>query len=172
MTGLSNQQRDLAGKRLELLREVLPGLRRLAILVNVGNSAAVAEMGEVQAAAGTLGLAVAMLEIRRAGDIAPAFEAHKGHADALYVQTDLLTIANRIAINTWALGARLPTMHGAREYVEAAGLMSYGPNFPDLFRRAADFVDKILRGLKFTDEHHVGTSDALLPTRSLRLARS
>jgi len=151
ITGLSNQQRDLAGKRLELLREVLPGLRRLAILVNVGNSAAVAEMGEVQAAAGTLGLAVATLEIRRAGDIAPAFEAHKGHADALYVQGDLLTIANRIAINTWALGARLPTTYAFREDVEAGGLMSYGTSLPDLYRRAADCVDKILRGAKPAD---------------------
>jgi ABC-type uncharacterized transport system substrate-binding protein len=151
ITGLSNQQRDLAGKRLELLREVLPGLRRLAILVNVGNSAAVAETGEVRVAAGTLGLPVATLEIRRAGDIAPAFEAHKGHADALYVVGDLLTIANRTAINTWALGARLPTIYAFREDVEAGALMSYGTSLPDLYRRAADYVDKILRGAKPAD---------------------
>jgi putative tryptophan/tyrosine transport system substrate-binding protein len=151
MTGLSNQAIDLVGKRLELLREVVPGLRRLAILVNVDNSAAVAEMVEVQAVAGTLGLAVATLEIRRAGDIAPAFEAHKGHADALYVQGDLLTIANRIAINTWALGVRLPTTYAFREDVEAGGLMSYGASLPDLYRRAADYVDKILRGAKPAD---------------------
>ena len=105
-------------------------------------------MGEVQAAARTLGLEVAALEIRRAEDIAPAFEALKGRADALYVVGDPLVITNRIRINTLALAARLPTMYNIREYVEAGGLMSYGPNFPDLFRRAADFVDKILRGAK------------------------
>ena len=151
VTGLSVQQTDLAGKRLELLREVVPGLRRLAIMANVGYPDAVLEMGEVQAAARTLGLEVVTLEIRRAEDIAPAFEALKGRADALYVCTDALVNTNRIRINTLALGARLPTMHGIREYVEAGGLMSYGANFPDLFRRAADYVDKILRGAKPAD---------------------
>ena len=138
VTGLSIQSTDLAGKRLELLREVVPGLRRLAIMANVGYPAAVLEMGEVQAAARTLGLDVATPEIRRAEDIAPAFEALKGRADALYVAADPLVTTNRVRINTLALGARLPTMHGFREYVEAGGLMSYGPNFPDLFRRAGD----------------------------------
>ena len=91
------------------------------------------------------------VEIRRAQDIAPAFEALKGRADALYVCIDPLMNTNRIRINTLALGARLPTMYGLREYVEAGGLMSYGPNFPDLYRRAADYVDKILRGAKPAD---------------------
>jgi putative tryptophan/tyrosine transport system substrate-binding protein len=151
ITGLSLQARDIAGKRVELLREVVPGVRRLAILVNVGNAAAVKEMDEVQAAAGTFGLAVVTLEIRRAEDIASAFEGLKGRADALYVQGDLLTSANRIAINTWALGARLPTTHGFREDVEAGGLMSYSASVADLCRRAADYVDKILRGAKPAD---------------------
>jgi putative ABC transport system substrate-binding protein len=108
----------------------------------------VLELGEVQAAARTLGLEVHTLEIRRGQDIGPAFEALKGHADALYVCIDGLVNTNRIRINTSALGARLPTMHGARDYVEAGGLMSYGPNYPDLFRRSADYVDKILHGAK------------------------
>ena len=151
VTGLSNQSADIAGKRLELLREVVPSLRRLAIMANIGSPIGVLEMGEVQAAAGTLGLEVATLEIRRAEDIAPAIEALKGRADALYVVTDPLMNTNRIRINTLALGARLPTMHGLREYVEAGGLMSYGANFPDLYRRAADYVDKILRGAKPAD---------------------
>jgi len=151
ITGLSLQASDIAGKRVELLREVVPGVRRLAILVNVGNAAAVEEMGEVQAAAGTLGLAVVTLEIRRAADIAPAFEGLKGRADALYVQGDLLTSANRIAINTSALGARLPTTHAFREDVEAGGLMSHGASLADLCRRAADYVDKILHGAKPAD---------------------
>jgi len=147
-TGLSSLVADLAGKRLELLREVVPGLRRLAIMGNVGNPLTVLELGEAQAAAGALGLEVHTLEIRRAQDIAPAFEALKGRADALYVCIDALANANRIRINTSALGARLPTMHGSRDYAEAGGLMSYGPNYPDLFRRAADYVDKILHGAK------------------------
>jgi putative ABC transport system substrate-binding protein len=148
VTGLSQQQIDLAGKRLELLREVVPGLRTLAIMANVGYPAAVLEMGEVQAAARTLGFEAAGVEIRRTEDIAPAVEALKGRAEALYVVAEPLAGTNRVRINTMALGARLPTMHGNREYVEAGGLMSYGPNFPDLFRRAADLVDKILRGAK------------------------
>jgi putative ABC transport system substrate-binding protein len=148
ITGLSNQTRELAGKRLELLPEVVPGLHRLAILVNVGNPAAVLEMGEAQAAARTLGLEVAVVEIRRAEDIGPAFEALKGRADALYVCGDALVVSNRMRINTFALSARLPTVHFSRDLVEAGGLMSYGTNAPDLFRRAADYVDKILRGAK------------------------
>jgi putative tryptophan/tyrosine transport system substrate-binding protein len=152
ITGLSNQAPDLAGKKVELLREVLPSLRRLAIMANVDYHFAMLEMGEIQAAAGTLGIDVADFKIRRAEDIAPAFEkALKGRADALYVVGDALTATNRVRINTLALAARLPTMHGFREFVEAGGLMSYGPNFPDLFRRAAEYVDKILRGAKPAD---------------------
>jgi putative ABC transport system substrate-binding protein len=151
VTGLSIQTPDLAGKRLELLREVVPGLRRLAILANVGGPSVVLDMREVQATARTLGLDVITSEIQRAEDIVPAFEALNGRADALYVCIDPLVIAHRIRINTLALAGRLPTMHGLREYVEAGGLMSYGPNVPDLFRRAADYVDKILRGTKPAD---------------------
>jgi putative tryptophan/tyrosine transport system substrate-binding protein len=151
VTGLSVQFTDLAGKRVELLREVVPGLRRLAIMVNVDDPGAVQDMREVQAKASTLGLDVVTLEIRRAEDIAPAFEMLKDRVDALYVCGDALVNTNRIRINTLAVGARLPTMHGFREYVQAGGLMSYGPNFPDLFRRAAHYVDKILRGAKPRD---------------------
>ena len=151
VTGLANQTSDTAGKKLELLREAVPGLRRLAIMANVGNPASVLEMGEVQATARTLGLEVTTSEIRRAEDIAPAFEALKDRADALYLGPDPLMNTNRTRVNILAVGARLPTMQGAREYVEAGGLMSYGPNFPDQFRRVADFVDKILRGTKPAD---------------------
>jgi putative tryptophan/tyrosine transport system substrate-binding protein len=148
VTGLSIQTGDLAAKRVELLREVIPRLARLAILTNIGNPAAVLEMREAQAAASALGLTVDAAEIRRAEDITPAFEALKGRADALYVPPDTLVNTYRIRINTLALGARLPTMHGQWDNVEAGGLMSYGTNFPDLYRRAADYVDKILRGAK------------------------
>jgi len=151
VTGLSIQQTDVAAKRLELLREFVPGLRRLAILANVDGPAVLLDMREVQTTAHPLGLEVVTSEIRRGEDIAPAFEALKGRADALYVCIDPLVNTHRIRINTLALAARLPTMHGSREYVEAAGLMAYGPNFPDLFRRAADFVDKILRGANPAD---------------------
>ena len=149
VTGLANQISDTGGKKLELLREVVPGLRRLAIMANVGNPASVLEMGEAQATARTLGLEVITSEIRRAEDIVPAFEALKGdRADALYLSPDQLMNTNRTRINILAVGARLPTMNGSREYVEAGGLMSYGTNLPDQFRRAADYVDKILRGTK------------------------
>ena len=139
---------SLLAKRLELLREVVPGLRRLAIMANVDASGAMHEMDEVQVAARTLGLGTVPLPIRRADDIAPAFEALKDRADALYVCADPLIQTSRIRINTLVLGARLPTMHGTRDLVEVGGLMSYGPNIPDLYRRAAEFVDKILRGAK------------------------
>jgi ABC-type uncharacterized transport system substrate-binding protein len=151
VTGLSSQTDDLAAKRLELLREVIPSLHRVGILSNVGNPFSVVELGEAQTAARMLGLEFDTLEIRRAEDIAPAFEAIKGRDEALYVCTDGLVNANKIRINTSALGARLSTVHAYREYVEAGGLMSYGANLPDLFRRSADYVDKILRGAKPSD---------------------
>jgi putative tryptophan/tyrosine transport system substrate-binding protein len=151
VTGLSIQSSDLAGKRIELLREVIPTLRRLAILANVGNPASVLEMREAQAAARTLGLEVDMLEIRRAEDIAPTFEALKSGVQALYVRPDPLVNANHARINTLALGARLPTIHPFRDYLGAGGFMSYGANNADLFRRAGDYVDKILRGAKPAD---------------------
>jgi len=151
VTGLSLQSNDIAGKRLGLLREVVPGLGRLAILANVSNPFSVLELGETRAAARMLGLEADSLEIRQGEDIATAFEAVKGRAEAVYVCTDGLVNANRIRINTLALAARLPTMHGYRDYVEAGGLMSYGANLPDLFRRSADYVDKILRGAKAGD---------------------
>jgi len=148
VTGLSSQVPELAGKRLGLLREIVPRLRRLAIMANVSNAANVLDMREVQAAARAGGLDVASFEIRQAMDIAAAFAAFRDTVDALYVPPDAFLNTNRIRINTLALVARLPTLYGARENVEAAGLISYGPNFSDLFRRAGDYVDKILRGTK------------------------
>ena len=152
VTGLSSQSPDTASKRLQLLHEVVPGLRRLAILGNPDWHGAVQEMNEVQAVAPTLGLDIVdKLEIRRADDIAPAFAALKSGAQGLYVSSDPLVATNRVRIITLALAARLPTSFVRREYIEAGGLMAYGPNFLDLNRRAADFVDKILRGAKPAD---------------------
>jgi putative ABC transport system substrate-binding protein len=148
LTGLSTQSTDLVGKRIEILREVLPGLHRLAILGNVGSPQSVAEMGVLRDQAHALGIDVVTLEIRRTEDILPAFDRLGDRSDALYVVADPLVASNTIRINTLALGARLPTMHASRDYVEAAGLMSYGPNSAALFRHAADLVDKILRGAK------------------------
>src|SRR5262245_60459981 len=148
ITGVSSQGTDLATKRLQILRETVPGLRRLAIMGNVDNPASVLDMAKVHAAARTLGLDAVIFEIRAAEDLVPTFEALKGRMGALYIPPDALINTQRIRINTLALGARLPTMYGAREYVEGGGFMSYGPSFSEQFRRAANYVDKILRGAK------------------------
>jgi len=150
VTGLSLQQTDYAGKRFELFREVVPQLRRLAILGSAGAPGAMLEMSEVQAAARALGLEVVTAEIRRAEDIASTFRTLSGRADALYVCPDALVTTNSIRINILAAGARLPTTYIFREDVAAGGLMSYGPSFPH-YRRAADLVDKVLRGAKPAD---------------------
>src|SRR6266581_2900796 len=148
VTGLSIQANELAGKRLEFARELVPRLHRLAIMFNIGNAQPVLEMGETQAAARMLGLEVAPLVIHRAEDIAPAFQTLKTRADALYVAVDQLMVANRTSILTSALGARMPTIFSTRDFVKAGALMSYGPSYIERFRRAADYVDKILRGTK------------------------
>jgi putative tryptophan/tyrosine transport system substrate-binding protein len=148
VTGLSIQQTDIAGKRLQLLSEVVPRLRRLAVMADANFPEGVREIGEVQAAARTLGLEIATHKIRRPEDIAPAFEAIRDRADALYVVVNALFNANRTRIITLALIARLPMILNTRDFVQAGSLISYGPAFPAVFRRAAEYVDKILRGAK------------------------
>jgi ABC-type uncharacterized transport system substrate-binding protein len=150
-TGLSAQATDLTGARIDLLRELVPGLRRLAILGNIANPTTVHELGGAQTAALRLGLDVTTAEFRRAEDIAPAFETFKGRADALYVCTEPVAYTNRVRIDTLALEARLPGIFGLREFVEAGGLMSYGADVKDLYRRSAEYVDKILRGANPAD---------------------
>jgi putative ABC transport system substrate-binding protein len=151
VTGLSLQSADLAGKRLELLREIIPGRRRLAVLINAASPNATLEVNEVKAAILKFDFEVTVLEIKRVEDISPAIEGLKSSADALYVQTDPLFNTDRSRISSLALDAKLPTISGTREYVEAGSLMSYGANFTDLFRRAGDYVDKILRGASAGD---------------------
>ncbi len=151
VTGLSIQSSDLVGKRIELLREVLPGLRRLAIIGNIHAASFVSEIAEARVAASKLGLDVEVLEIRRAEDIAPAFGGLTSGVQALYVCPDPLVNANHTRINTLALGVRLPTIHPFRDYLGAGGFMSYGAVNGDLFRRAGDYVDKILRGARPAD---------------------
>jgi len=147
-TGLSIQSTDLAGKRLELLHEVIPALHRLAIMYNVDEPAAVLEEREVEKTATGLGIAITPIELRRPEDIDPAFTRLNGQADALYVVQGPLLGSHRDRVITLALGARLPTFFNPSDHVKAGALMSYGPNFPDMFRRAAELVDKILRGTK------------------------
>jgi putative tryptophan/tyrosine transport system substrate-binding protein len=151
VTGLSTQHADAAGKRLELLREVVGDLKRLSVLANIGNSGGVLELQQVEVAGRKLGIEITRLEFRRAEDIASAVQSISGRTQALYVVADALVNTNRTRINTLTLAARLPTMHGFREIVVEGGLMSYGPNFLDLFRRTADLCDKILRGVKPAD---------------------
>ena len=147
VTGRSNQSADLGGKRFELLREFVPSMRRMAIMGNFAISQAAIEMGEVQAMARTLGVEIASFDVRRAEDIGSAFEILKGQVDALYIVVDALVAVHRSRIVA-SLSALLPTMFNNRVHVQAGGLMSYGPNFSVQYRRAAEFLDKILRGTK------------------------
>jgi len=151
VTGLSNQAADVASERIEYLREVVPHLRRLAVMLHVGFPEAVLEVGEVKVVAGRLGLEIIPFEMQRAEDIAPAFEGINAKADALYVSPDAIFSATRARLVTLAVGAHLPTIFSVRDYVQAGGLMSYGPNIPALYGRAAGLVDKILRGAKPAD---------------------
>jgi putative ABC transport system substrate-binding protein len=151
VTGVWLQQNYAAGKRLQMLREIVPRLRQVAIMANSGNASTAFDMREVQLTARAEGLEAVTVEIHRAEDIPRAFDAFKNKVQALYICNDPLAITNRTRICTLAMGARLPTMFSAREYVEAGGLISYGPNFAEAYRRAAELVDKILRGAKPAD---------------------
>jgi putative tryptophan/tyrosine transport system substrate-binding protein len=146
LTGLSTQHHDAAGKRLEILRELVPTLRRLGIMANAGNPASVVEIQEVQRAARSLGVDVVTREVRSPEDIAGAFATIAGRVDALFFAPEQLFQTARSRLAALALDQRLPTMHGFKEPVAAGGLVSYGPDYLDMFRRTADFVDRILRG--------------------------
>lgn len=149
VTGLSLQATDVAGKRLDLLRELIPGLRRLAVLGNFAYPASAVELAEVETFARALGCDVTKIEIRPGGDIDAALAALKGGADALYIcGYDPFVNTHRVRINALANAARMPTVSGDRAIAEAGSLVSYGPSFTDMFRRSADYVDKILRGAK------------------------
>jgi putative ABC transport system substrate-binding protein len=151
LTGFSTQHSEMQIKRLEILRQIVPNLRRLAIMGNIDTPGAVVAMRELREMAPTLGLQVTVSEVRQAEDLAPAFQTLKGRADALLVYPDFLFNKNRDRVAALALDARMPTMHGFREPVEAGGLLSYGPDYLELFRGTADYVDKILHGAKPAD---------------------
>ena len=151
VTGLSIQSVDAVSKRVELLRDVVPNLRRLAVFAEQSNPVNRREVEQVQAVGHALGVEVVLLDVRRADDIAPAFATLDDHVEALYFTSNPLFLENKLTISALALKARLPDMNLFREEVAAGGLLSYGPSFPDLFRRAAELVDKILRGAKPAD---------------------
>ena len=148
VTGMSIQSTDLAGKRLELFREVVPAMHRLAIMFDAGYPAAVLGNRAVQDAAHTLGLEAVSHEIWRAEDIPPVFATAKAQVDALYVVENALVSSASAQITALALDTRLPTMFNIGTAVQVGALLAYGPNFPAMFRRTADDVDKILHGTK------------------------
>jgi putative ABC transport system substrate-binding protein len=151
ITGMSIQSTDLAGKRIELLKEALPAMRNLGILAYVDYAGTMLDVGAIHAAGRSFSLEVVTVPIHRASDIKPAFASLDPQMQAIYVPPNLLVNTNRVLINELAQRKRLPTMYGFREYVDSGGLMSYGPNTSHLFRRAAEYVDKILRGAKPND---------------------
>jgi putative tryptophan/tyrosine transport system substrate-binding protein len=151
VTGLSLQLTETVGKRLELLREIVPTLHRLAIAFNAADPQVNLERDGVFAAAQSLGLKTIRVELRPSEDFAPIIEALKGQVEALYVCLDPFVVTNAVRINALALAARSPVMQGVRENVLAGGLISYGPDFPAMSRRAAEIADKILRGVQPKD---------------------
>jgi putative ABC transport system substrate-binding protein len=151
VTGLSSEGSDLSQKMVELIRELLPTISRVAILSRSDNPIIKQQSDAVRAAAAQFGFMVDVVEISEAKDIMPAIEALENRTGALIVPSDPLYNANRSHINDSALKARLPTLYFDRVYVEAGGLMSYGPSWLSIWRRSADFVDKILRGTKPTE---------------------
>jgi ABC-type uncharacterized transport system substrate-binding protein len=148
VTGFSTEQVDIAGKRLEILLELIPDLHRVAILANATNLGTLREMNEAEKAAKQLGLQTVALRVRNPEDIAPAIEAAHHDAQALFVTSDAFLNNNRVLINASAIDAQLPTVYGYEGPTQSGGLISYGPNYADLFRRLADYADKILRGTK------------------------
>ena len=152
ITGLTSISDELSGKRLELLKEAFPKVSRVAVLWNPANASNVLELREMEGAARALGLKLQSLEARGADDFQGAFAgASKDRAHALIVVRDPLIDSRHFQILDFAVDKRLPSMHGETQFVEAGGLMSYGPSRVDLFRRAATYVDKILKGAKPAD---------------------
>jgi len=148
-TGLSNISPELGGKRLELLKEIVPGLSRVAVLANSANPVIAVAVGETEAAARLMGLAVQAVDVRTPDEVQGAFAAmRRGRAQALVLTADSLHFSLRRRVIDLAAKARLPAVYAYREFVEAGGLIAYGPNFIDLYRRAAIYVDKILKGAK------------------------
>lgn len=152
VTGLTQISPDLSAKRLELLKETLPAIRRVGILWNPGHSAASAAFRELETAAPTLGLEVTSLEVKDPAAVAASFSAATAaHVEALVVVRDPLTVAQAQVIVDASSAAELPALYETRNFVDAGGLMLFGPSFTDLYRRSADYVDRILDGAEPAD---------------------
>jgi putative ABC transport system substrate-binding protein len=152
ITGFSSFVTDLMAKRVDLIKEIVPGLTRIAALLNMSNGSQSDSWQQVQTTARIVGVESQLLDVRKASDIGSAFEdAIRQHTNALIVGIDTLTQANQQLIIDLALKHRLPAIYASREFVDAGGLMTYGVNYPDLYRRSATMVDKIFRGAKPAD---------------------
>ncbi len=149
VTGLTALSRELAAKRMSLLKETVPELKRVGALLNLSNPTLQADWVEVKRTAGAAAMDAILLDVRSKDDILGAFERGKSDAiDCLVVSNDSLTQTNFRLIVDLAVGHKLPASFASREFVEAGGLMSYSVSYPDLYRRAATYVDKILKGAK------------------------
>jgi putative ABC transport system substrate-binding protein len=153
ITGLSAIVGELAPKRLELIREMVPGLARIAVLANTSNDAVRRDWARIETAARSLGVQAQLLDLRNSDALGPTFVAAGAarRAGALVVVIDAITLANRQRIVDLAMKYRLPAIYSSREFVDIGGLISYGVSYPDLYRRAATYVDKILKGAKPAD---------------------
>ena len=152
ITGLSAIVGELSPKRLELIREIVPGLARIAVLADTSNDAVRRDWARIETAARSLGVQSQLLDLRESDALGPTFDdASARRADALVVVIDAITQANQQRIVDLAMKHRLPAIYSSREFVDAGGLMSYGVSYPDLYRRAATYVDKILKGTKPAD---------------------
>jgi putative ABC transport system substrate-binding protein len=152
ITGLGDLATELSAKRLDLLKETVPKLARVAVLWNSADGGMTLRFRNIQVAARALGVTVRPLGVQEPDDFEQAFTAMtQEHPDALFVVSDVLTFTQRRRIMAFAAQNRLPTMYERREYVDDGGLLSYGPSFPDLFRHGATYVDRILKGAKPAD---------------------
>lgn len=152
VTGMTTFSEELIGKRIELLKELVPSLSRLGLLHNIGNPMGPPEWDETKTAAGSLALQTVLLDVRNEEDLRSSFEAAvQHHIDALLIGADAMTQAYQLAIIDFAARNRLPASYPSRDFVENGGLMAYAVNYPDLYFRAASFVDKILRGVRPAD---------------------
>ena len=152
LTGLSSVAPDLEGKRLQLLREVVPALSHVAMFINSLNPFHISSMEQARAAAQTMGIKLQLHDIRKSEDLDDAFAAiRKERPDALLILADRVFLHNRERIVDFANEQRLPNVNAYKELVEVGGLMSYGPSYEDMHKRAAIYVDKILKGAKPAD---------------------
>jgi putative ABC transport system substrate-binding protein len=151
VTGLAMAGSEIAAKRLEIMRELIPGLQRIGVLGDYTNPVTALEANVLKAAGGSRPVEIVAMDVRQVGDIAPVLERHRPDIQAIYAVSQPIITANAVQVNGLALAARLPTMHGFRENAAGGGLVSYGADLIDLYRRGAEIVDKVLRGARPAD---------------------